>query len=363
MFLGEVDPRREAAVDELVAQTLDADFAMFDLEKLDGITADAERIIGSVATAPFGSGKKVVIVDRVDRLSSEGQAGIAGFIPKLPGRSRLILLADGESSSKRRPIRTRKEGNLLEESAGEKRKKGLRPELVAAVKAHGKVVSFEKLKSEGLSKLAADAVKKHGKKIEPSALRALVRSVEANPAVIEREVEKLAIYAADRDTIRASDVNAVVSRSPEDRVFGLIDAAAARRPDLAIRLLDETLSASAKPDDEVLRILALLGKHFRRLYQAKFLRSKGVRDPVSVPDELQSMLAREHSPLTGVDWQRRKIFQQADSFSMDEIRKCSKQVLACELAVKGLGDGGSSPRLNLEMLILRLSQPKRKTRA
>jgi len=36
--------------------------------------------------------------------------------------------------------------------------------------------------------------------------------------------------------------------------------------------------------------------------------------------------------------------------------------LACELAVKGLGEGGS-PRLNLEMLVLRLSQPRQKNRA
>lgn len=363
MFSGEIDPRREAAVDELVAQAVDPDFATFDLEKFDGVTAAAERIIGSVATAPLGSAKKVVIVDRVDRLSQQDQARVAGFMPKLPARSCLILLADEESSAKRRSKQTRKEREPFDEDAEQrKRKKGLQPELVAAVRAHGKVVSFAKLKSEDLSRLVMGAVRKHGKAIEPSALKALMRSVEASPAVIEKEVEKLAVYTADRDTIRASDVNEVVCKSPEDRIFRMIDAVAARRPDLAILLLNETLSASAKPDDEAPRILGMLGKHFRWLYQAKFLRSKGVRDPVSVPDELQSMLAREHSPLTGVDWQRRKIFQQADLFSLDELRKCSKQVLACELAVKGLGEGGS-PRLNLEMLVLRLSQPRQKNRA
>ncbi|HUV05248.1 MAG TPA: DNA polymerase III subunit delta [Armatimonadota bacterium] len=364
LFQGEVDPRREAALHELVTQALDADFGVFDLEKFDGISAAAERIIGSVATAPVGSMKKVVIVDRVDRLSAEDQARIAGFIPNLPSRSRLILLASEESSSRRKSSRTRREKSLIQEDADQqKRKKGLRPELVAAVKAHGKVVSFGKLKSEGLRRLAQDAVRRHGKKIEPSALMALVRSVEANPAVIEREVEKLAVYTADRDTIRAADVSEVVCRSLDDRVFPLIDAIAARRADLAVRLLDETFSASAKPDDEVPRILALLGRHFRLLYQAKFLRTQRVRNPGSVPEELQAMLTQEHNPLYMVDWQRRKVFEQADLFSIDELRKCLKQVLARELVTKGLGERGSSPRLNLEMLVLRLSQPKRKPRA
>ena len=363
LFSGEIDPRREAAVNELVAQAVDPDCVTFDLEKFDGITAAAERIIGSAATAPLGSRKKVVIVDRVDRLSAEDQTRIAGFMPKLPARSRLILLADEDGSAKRRSSRMRKEKDLLDEDAEQrKRKKGLQPELVAAVKAHGNVVTFAKLKSDGLERLAREIVNRHGKKIEPAALNALARSVEANPRVIEKEVEKLAVYTADQDTIRASDVNEVVCKSPEDRIFRLIDAVAARRPDLAILLLNETLSASAKPDDEAPRILGMMGKHFRWLYQAKFLRSEGVRDPTSVSEELQSMLAQEQSPLTGVVWQQNKIFQQADSFSIDEIRRCLKQVLACELAVKGLGDEKSSPRLNLEMLILRLSQPKRKTR-
>lgn len=364
LFSGEIDSRRQSAVDKLIAEVIDDESATFDLERFDGITASAESIMTAAATLPIMSKKKVVIVERVDRLSADDQTRIAGFIPKLGPQSCLILLAEETSSAKRRSSQKPKEKKDEEEEDAEqkKRRKGLQPELVRSVKAHGKVVSFAKLKAAALSTQIGKALTARGKKVEASALQALTRSLSANPAAIGSELDKLVAYTADSDTVTFKDVDAVVSKSPDDRVFQLIDAIAARRSDHAIRLLNETFAASAKPDDEVRKILALMGRHFRRLYQTKFLRTQGVRRFDSVPEELQSLLMQEssQSPLSGMDWQQRRLREQADAFTLDELRKCLKQVLSCELKVKGLGKGESSPRLNLEMLVLRLSQRKKR---
>lgn len=364
LFSGEIDSRRQSAVHTLIAEVIDDESATFDLERFDGIAATAESIITAAATLPIMSKKKVVIVDRVDRLSADDQTRIAGFIPKLGPQSCLILLAEETSSSKRRPSQKPKEKKDEEEEDAEqkKRRKGLQPELVRSVKAHGKVVSFAKLKAAALSTQIGKALTARGKKVEASALQALTRSLSANPAAIGSELDKLVAYTADSDTVTFKDVDAVVSKSPDDRVFPLIDAIAARRSDHAIRLLNETFAASAKPDDEVRKILALMGRHFRRLYQTKFLRTQGVRRFDSVPEELQSLLMQEssQSPLSGMDWQQKRLREQADAFTVDELRKCLKQVLSCELKVKGLGKGESSPKLNLEMLVLRLSQRKKR---
>lgn len=361
LYTGEVDARRQSAVDDLVARLVDTEFAAFDLGIFDGNDSTAENILTAAATAPLTSQKKVVIVDRVDRLSAGEQVRIADFIPRLGAKTCLVLLTSEEELSRRRPSGSRQAKNEGEENREQrKRAAGLQPELAAAAKAHGAVVNFAKLKSDGVGTLVREALARHDKKIQPPALQALVGSAQSNPAVIESEVAKLAAYTAERDTITADDVDKVVCKSPEDRVFPLIDAIAARRPAEAIRLLHETFAASPKPDDEVPRILGLLGRHFRMLYQTRFLKNQGVKHLGSVPEKLQSMLMQERrqSPLSVTPWQKGKFLQQANSFSLEEIRGCLKQVLSCELAVKGITEEGS-PRLNLEMLVLRLCRRKR----
>ena len=364
LFTGEADLRRQSAVDQLVARVVDADFAAFDLERFDGNSAAAERIVAAAMTAPIASERRLVIVDRVDRLSADDQIRIAANIPKLGNQSCLVLLVSEGSSSQRRAKQTPRQEERDEDDAEQrKRRKGLCPELAAAVKDHGSVVSFPKLKSDALRALVSDVVKTHGKKIQHSALEALTRSIGSNPSAIEGEVAKLAAYADDRDTITSDDVDKVVTKSPEDRVFPLIDAVAARRSDEVVRLMNDTFAASAKPDDEAPRILGLLGRHFRLLYQAKFLKMQGFGHFKSVPEELQSVLMQEYNPPSLPYWQQEKLREQANAFALDELRQALKQVLACELATKGIGSGKGSSRLSLEMLLLKLSQRKPKQKA
>jgi DNA polymerase-3 subunit delta len=368
LFTGEVDSRRSAAVDNIIGQVVDPAFADFDLEMFDGHTSSAEDIISAAVMVPFASERKVVLVDWVDRLSSEAQEILAAYIPKLGEKSCLILLTGVDAVQQKRkpkslvgkppPPKKKDEEDEDEEESEEKKrkKKGLIPELAKAVKKDGRVVTFGKMKAEDLTALISSAVEAQGKNIQGPALHALARSVAANPAVLEREVEKLAAYVGDADSISLADVDKVTTKSPEDRIFPLLDAMAAGRSAAAVRLLNESFAASSKPDQEALRMISMLARHLRILYQAKFLATKGVRHPDSTPEELQALLMREHSPLLGADWQKKKYMEQARQFTLDQIAEYMKQVLACELASKGLGRDGGTPRLNLEMLIVRLSR-------
>ena len=361
LFTGEADSRRDAEVKKLIAQFINPDFEAFDLEKFDGDIANAEQILSAVATVPFGSARKVVIVDRVDRLNADNQSRIAAFIPKLGAQSCLVLLSGSTTSKQKSAASSKGKESDDEESTDGKKTKGARSDIPSAVKKHGTVVTFAKLKAQALSTMAMDLAKLHGKKIEPSAAQALSRSSEMSPALLEREIEKLAIYTDGRNTITMADVEKVSTRSPEDRVFPLIDAVAAGRSETAVELLSETLSAAIKPDNEVLKIVALLARQFRMLYQVKYLTSKGVRRLDSTPDELRAMLPIEQNPLSMGDWQRDKLVDQARSFTSEELEHCLKQILSCELSVKGIGDEAGSPRLLLEMLVFRLSHRRKQS--
>lgn len=359
LFVGEVDSRRIATLNKLLAAIVEPGTELFGLERFDGDSSSAAVILPAVMGMPFGGSRKVVVVDRVDRLSADDQSKIAAFIPKLGAMSCLIMLSGDENPAKKKAGAVKQSEEEDENSPQQKSKKGLQTVLSGAVKKNGTVLDFPKMKAQDVTTLIAQIVREHGKKIAAPALQMLSYSMQSSPSLIEREVEKLTTYIGERETISVVDVEEVTTRSPEDRVFPLIDAVAAGRTDTAIHLLSETLAASMKPDNEVPKVLALLGRHFRILYQVKYLvTAGGLRSLNNVPDELREMLLREPSPVSAPDWQKAKLMDQANHFTQEELRRCLKNILVCELAFKGQGKGSSSPRLNLEMLVLKLSQRK-----
>jgi len=365
MFTGETDVRRESELERLIEKALDAAFADFDLERFDGNNTSGEAVVMAAMTAPLGSGKKVVIVDRVDKLRPEEQLYLAEFIPKLSQNTCLILLSTDEFSAKQK--KESKAGSkdfedigLEADGTSGRRRKGLQPELLKTVREHGKVYNFTKMKPDDIRIVVQDLLKEYGLQIQPTALQSLVQALESNPSVLSKEIEKLATYMGEQKTITSSDIESVITQTMEDRVFRVIDAIATRRPDQALKYLSETFSVSTRPDDEVTRILALIGRHFRSLYQVRFLKEQGVRMPQSIPEDLQGMMMEDGNPLDAPDWQRRKLSQQADMFTLNDLRDCLSSVLACELAVKGIGNATSSQRLSLEMLVLKLSQMRAK---
>lgn len=361
LYTGESDIRRREAVDDLIGKLIDPSSEGFDLEVVDGEETPASSILSSVTTAPFASERKVVVVERADRLSQEDQEKIAAFLPRLPSLSCLILLAGEDTTSRAKQSQPKqKEKEDEDEDEGEedatekKQKKGLSSVLQKAVKSHGAVINFAKMKSDALGRIACSLASRLGKKLDPRSAAILSRSVEGNAVLLEREMEKLATYVGDRDTITMADVEAVASRSPEDRVFALIDAIGSKKSGEAMRLLDETLAASPKPENEVHRILALMARHFRMLYQLRFLKESGIRQLTAIPEEIEDLLPKESSVLSLADWQRGKMFSQVGYFSTGQLRRCLQGVLECELATRGLGAETASNRLSLEMLVVRL---------
>ncbi|MDH7481178.1 MAG: DNA polymerase III subunit delta [Armatimonadota bacterium] len=359
LFTGEVDARRYEAVDALINRFVDPAFAEFDLEYIDAETSSASQILSAVSTVPFASERKVVVVQDVDCLSADEQVKIADFLPKLSARSCLILLTSEKAIAVKPKSQAKEKASTGADGEEEAPRKGLQPKLRSAVAKYGTIVHAEKLKGEALRRAVVAEARKHGKDIQQAAAEALAYSIEGSLALMQREIEKLAIYIGDRKTITLADVERLTPRPPEDRIFPMIDAIGAGKQAQAIRLLQETLMASARPEEEVMRILAMLARHFRLLYQMAYLKQIGL-DPFSkVPDDVADMLPKEHNILETAEYARRAMAAQLRFFTMPQIMKCLKQVLATELVTKGVEGEASSRRLNLEILIMRLCDRER----
>lgn len=373
LFTGEIDIRREIEIEKITSALINPDFRMFDLEELNASSVSGSDILSAVSTIPFASERKVVIVDRIEQLDADDQLKLVATIPHLSDQSCLIMMCAGsvkaskatKSSDSQQPKpASPQEDDGSDEDETEtdntdgRKKKGLTTQLTNAVKKNGAVINYIRMKADTLAPLIQQLVVNHGKDIKSPALTMLTSCLITNPSMADKEVEKLAAYIGDRKVISLEDVEAVIEKPDEDRIFPLIDAIASAQANRSVEFLNETFAASIKPDQDVLKTVSLLARHFRILYQAKFLQDEA--RSLGIPsDDIGSYMLKDQNPLKlSSDWQRNKINAQAKAFSKKELQWCMKRILECELSAKGIGKTGGTPRLNLEMLIFKLSQRK-----
>jgi DNA polymerase-3 subunit delta len=88
---------------------------------------------------------------------------------------------------------------------------------------------------------ARTAVRERKKEISEEAVAELVSRVGPHPRQLDNEVEKLCLFAADRDRIETEDVRAVCVRNKLARAFALGDALGDRDLPRLLRRLDEEL--------------------------------------------------------------------------------------------------------------------------
>jgi DNA polymerase III subunit delta len=79
------------------------------------------------------------------------------------------------------------------------------------------------------------------KRISAEGLSKLVVNVGPNARLLHNEVEKLLLYAGEREQIEAGDVEVIVSRNKQSRAFALGEAFGARDLPRLLRVLDEEL--------------------------------------------------------------------------------------------------------------------------
>jgi DNA polymerase-3 subunit delta len=88
---------------------------------------------------------------------------------------------------------------------------------------------------------ARTALRERKKEISDEALAELVTSVGPNARQLNSEVEKLSLFAGDRNEIEVGDVSAVCTRNKSARAFALGDALGDRDLPRLLRTLDEEL--------------------------------------------------------------------------------------------------------------------------
>lgn len=175
-----------------------------------------------------------------------------------------------------------------------------------------------------------------GSSITPPAIQVMGELVGGDLWTIDRELEKLSLYAAGRE-ITDTDVRIMVPYAQEANIFNAVDAVMDGRTGPALRSLMQLVDDGQEP----LYIISMIQRQLRLIALARDLTDRGVS---------QSELGRRMG--TNSDFVVRKTLGQARRLTMPQIRTKYRRVLESDLAIK---QGRLDPALSLQLLVTDLA--------
>ncbi len=263
------------ALDNLLPPEVDRSLALssFDgSQKEDQGGPTLARVLEDLATLPFLSDRRVVLIREAD-----------GFISQ--HRERLETYVQAPSAT----------GVLVMECRSFPKNTKLHKLVVAN---DGETHECKKLGGGALVRFVVDEAAARNKRIELEAAARLVDLVGQESGTLAAEIEKLALYAAERAEITAQDVGTLVGQSREEKIFAVMDAAALGRLPNALRLWRETL---ATDPNAIYKAVGGMAFVVRRWLGAHRMRSDGDSDNAVAgklmmwgrPRDAESLLRRQ----------------------------------------------------------------------
>jgi DNA polymerase-3 subunit delta len=328
ILYGQDDFSLNQALEETKAGLGDREMVAISTTRLDGQRLTLSELRNNCDAVPFLSSHRLVIVEgllgRFEAKQSKPRSGkgksrngpgewegVTNYIEQMP-ETTVLVLVDGEV-------------------------KGSNP-LLKKVSPLAEVKTFPLLRGESLKAWIRRRVKAEGGGITPEAVNLLTELIGGDLWAMDGEIQKLLLYGQERP-IDEDDVRQLVSCIQEASIFGLVDAVAEGRTELAQQLLHRLYDDGMPPT----HILAMITRQFRLIALAGDLK-KGLSR-----QQIQDSLGLKAS--YGLD----KTLSQAKLYDFEGIKRAYDKLLETDLAIK---TGKYSDKLALELLVTELACPK-----
>jgi DNA polymerase-3 subunit delta len=198
---------------------------------------DHEALLAAIPALSLTEARRYLLVDGVDRWRDAQHKQVAAALASLPPDLTLVLIARGKVPA----------------------------ELGRAVeKAGGEVLAYEAPRGRALPTHLAAEARRLGFRLEPAAARMLVARMGAGSLRLDRELERLALWAGPGGEVTAADLEAMVADTSEAAVWSLSDALLDRDPEAAVRIADRLLAQG----ENVTGLVYALASRLRRASQA-----------------------------------------------------------------------------------------------
>lgn len=352
-------------VQSLQGWLLDDDSRDFNMDTLEGENTTVAELMARCGNLPFLADRRVVIVNRAERLENIGKAAEKSET-KSKGPSPAKRLADGLAALPSSTVLIlRRTPETPEAGARKETPRLINAAVDKAIEANG--VIFDCLVGAKSSHLAVAAVQneatQRGIALAGGAAEFLIARTGTDIARALNELEKCALRAGDAPVTRAV-IEEMTPRQPSETVFDLVDALATKQQARALGLMHELL-AGGEPAELVMNLVA---KHFRQLIQARAILDERLQLDANLARRIPEHLAQQLPPgrdnlpnlLIGQGWRGPKLAAQARLFSAEQLLQALEAALAVDLALKGIeGDGGGDskamPKLLMDLFIAKLA--------
>ena len=244
----------EDTLHKLIDKCLTAEEREFNLSKFDMREYPVEMAVEEAYTFPFMGGKRLVIIkDAFFYSSGKETAKVEHDLKKLESylenpapETVFVIIAPYEKLDERRKI-------------------------VKLAKKNGEVLNGGALTVKELNQWVIERSKEHNVEIETSAIEQLIHLTSADLMTMATEIKKIAINVGEGGIITRDIVEGLVARSLEHNIFALVDGVVKQEADKAWKIYLDLL----KQKEDPIKILALMVRQFRILYQVKQLSQQG----------------------------------------------------------------------------------------
>ena len=187
--------------------------------------ADLGEALVLANTAPVFADRRLVILTGIEKLRKDPKEAVIRYLEN-PLDTTIFIVTHNDSKK----FKTEKA-------------------LAAAAAENGELVNFDELKRDDLAMWVRERMKENGLNAEYDAVETLCEAVGADLNALAQEIEKLALYTADRENknISKEDVLACVGFSKEENPFDLSNAILYLNKKKAVTLTEKLLDSGEEP--------------------------------------------------------------------------------------------------------------------
>lgn len=236
------------------------------VEKIDAAKCEVNDVLNAVGTMGFFSTQKLVLVENASlwlgggkKNSKQEESG-----QEEAAKVNLDCLLDYLAN----PVESTCLIFLAEEGIHKNRK------LVKAVAKVGRLVEFPLLQGGEVYEFIRREFQKRNVDYEKSVADYLILAVGNNLFLLTQEIDKLIHYCGGAETVSLAQAKEIVSKNSLFTVFALIDAVAGKDGGKSLLLLEEMI----RQGEAEQKILVLLARQFRLIYQTKCMKGAGYRN-------------------------------------------------------------------------------------
>jgi DNA polymerase III subunit delta len=158
---------------------------------------DHEALLGAIPAMSLTESRRYLLADGVERWRDKQLDAVAAALAGLPPDLTVVLISRAKAPAK----------------------------LTKAVRAaKGEIHVFEAPKAREMPRVLVGEAQRLGFRLDPAAARMLVERMGANPGRLQRELDRLALWAGEGGEVSATDLDAMIADTSEAAVWALSDA-------------------------------------------------------------------------------------------------------------------------------------------